>query len=1134
MNTISGLSRWFRHVAIVAAGPITAMGVNATAAEYFVSPAGKDTASGKAEAEAFATLSKGISVLKPGDTLTMLPGTYRESVVATLTGMPDAPITIRAKYPGTVLMRGDRDLYDFHLAEGMKYTYWTAFSQRVEGVAERSGLWMYKPMLSVTDVEQNLGSFYQDADNGRLYVHTSDSAHPDFRALAASVTDGCGLAFESSRHVIVDGLSFTGYNHRDYGQKHGSRTRWGLMFWNGEGIQIRRCTAFLNSGGIHLKGGRDQVIEDCYAFANFSPFQDIGGNILGWGIARTTFRNNVVENFQDIPSSAGDITFYGGAPEGECLMEGNIAIHAGQMVKGGFGEDTVERGNVALGRGAYFYRTPDATNLLLRDNESLDALRNYADPITHDYRLQSDAPLRGAGPDGADPGPHPYKDEVFYVSPEGNDAAAGTSLKHAWRTLAHAARNARPGQTVYVTAGAYRESLKPAHSGMADAPIRFFRYGRDRVVLEGGGLLAAGIDLTGRSHVHVKGFTVRNFAECGVRIEGGEGMGIEQVMVKGAGGDAVSITGARDVLFMRNMVHGSQGAGLRLARSSGIIAIGNLFDANAMAGIACDDASARELWSDQNAFAPSQTVLASIENMRFDTLSAWREASGLDPGSLAAMPGYRDEADGGLRPDSALLGRGPMAAPIGPYLRYIVQAPLPIERVAVHATTTTTADIEWWTPTRQARTSLAWGETPECDNRLDLSPSVFHTASLIGLEPDTEYFFRVTAPATVEEVRIGPYADTQSAPMPAVLTAPQRFQTPKADAPARTFHVSLAGDDRWSGLSPQAAWRTISHAAGAVRAGDTVFIHAGEYEECVLVRATGDEGRPVTFRAAPGETVWMTGSDRNRATAFRLAAKHHVHLDGLHFREFRYVPHGGDVISVAGGSHHRITRCFYDGRVSDGYMANFVRASGARNLLVENCVMINGMGEGLVFHQCPGAVVRHSVFYNNFIRAMSFFAESADDTLTLSHNLICDNIPAKTGNALIRLGYLEALRADHNGYFSRIGPDERRLVEAHNIGGARVGHRTPGSYLGERLMLADIQRQTGQEKGSFFGNPGIGAAKELTPSQGNRGEWLKVEMRWNGKAFETLGFADFFAHPNSPFARSKAGKPIGLDPKVFH
>ena len=315
-------------------------------------------------------------------------------------------------------------------------------------------------MLSVAEVERNLASFYQDPETTRLYVHTADSSHPDWNALTVSVSNGFGMHLAPSSHdVVIDGLAFTGYNSRDFPEGPGSQSRWGLLVDSrSERVVVRRRTSFLNSGGIFLSGPTDALVEDCYAFANFGRFLGIGGNILAWSGHNTTFRRNVVEAFCDVPTSAADITFYGGEradgkpPSG--LMEHNLAIRGGQMVKGAFGkENTVEKGNCVVGRGADFFRVPDRSNLLLVNNESPAALRTYADPIAHDYRLQSDVPNRGTGPDGTDPGPLPYRDEVFFVSPTGDDANAGTSLAEAWRTLAHAARKARAGHTVYVTEG---------------------------------------------------------------------------------------------------------------------------------------------------------------------------------------------------------------------------------------------------------------------------------------------------------------------------------------------------------------------------------------------------------------------------------------------------------------------------------------------------------------------------------------------------------------------------------------------------------------------------------------------------------------------------------------------------------
>src|SRR5262249_42131627 len=155
---------------------------------------------------------------------------------------------------------------------------------------------------------------------------------------------------------------------------------------------------------------------------------------------------------------------------------------------------------------------------------------------------------------------------------------------------------------------------------------------------------------------------------------------------------------------------------------------------------------------------------------------------------------------------------------------------------------------------------------------------------------------------------------------------------------------------------------TIGQAAELARAGDTVVIHAGTYEETVVIRSSGSEAAPIVFRAAPGETVWMDGSARFRSTAFRISGKHYIQIDGLHFHHFRYAPDLAPILRINGGSHITISRCFHDGREQQGYVPAFVAATETEHLLLENDVMINGMGEGLSALRCPDITVRHCVF----------------------------------------------------------------------------------------------------------------------------------------------------------------------------
>lgn len=78
--------------------------------------------------------------------------------------------------------------------------------------------------------------------------------------------------------------------------------------------------------------------------------------------------------------------------------------------------------------------------------------------------------------------------QTYFVSPSGDDAAAGTSEAMAWRTSAKVnAATLAPGDTVaFQRGGVWQESLQPTSSGTSEAPITFTAYGEgDAPVFDG-------------------------------------------------------------------------------------------------------------------------------------------------------------------------------------------------------------------------------------------------------------------------------------------------------------------------------------------------------------------------------------------------------------------------------------------------------------------------------------------------------------------------------------------------------------------------------------------------------------------------------------------------------------------------
>lgn len=78
----------------------------------------------------------------------------------------------------------------------------------------------------------------------------------------------------------------------------------------------------------------------------------------------------------------------------------------------------------------------------------------------------------------------------------------------------------------------------------------------------------------------------------------------------------------------------------------------------------------------------------------------------------------------------------------------------------------------------------------------------------------------------------------------------------------REIHVAKNGSDRLAGTKDQ-PFLTISKAAQAARAGDTVIVHAGEYREWVKPAYGGTSNvNRITYQAAEGEKVVIKGSER--------------------------------------------------------------------------------------------------------------------------------------------------------------------------------------------------------------------------------------------------------------------------------
>jgi hypothetical protein len=124
-----------------------------------------------------------------------------------------------------------------------------------------------------------------------------------------------------------------------------------------------------------------------------------------------------------------------------------------------------------------------------------------------------------------------------------------------------------------------------------------------------------------------------------------------------------------------------------------------------------------------------------------------------------------------------------------------------------------------------------------------------------------------------------------------------------------SFYVSTTGDDSNPGTQT-APWRTVQHAADTVRAGSTINVRGGVYEELVSIKASGNQSDGyITFRSYPGERAILDAehfAPSGRNGVLTIQNKSYVRIESFEIRNFRTAEHRLTPlgISVMGSGSH--------------------------------------------------------------------------------------------------------------------------------------------------------------------------------------------------------------------------------------
>ncbi len=1021
------------------------------ATEFFVNKEGVDSNAGTSRAAAFLTIQKGVDALQPGDTLSIGRGEYAEAVARKGLGSEEKETIIRAEMRGTVLLRGDADAPVFKPMPGTRQTFVADFKGDVQAVYEVDTLKRLAAQAMLAEVEFQPGSSFYDAAESKLYVSSTDLRPADQHRYSIPVAGAHGLMLEQPKRVVLDGIAARGFEKVVMQTWHTESCTWGIVFKEAKNCVIRHCTAFLNGGGIltrsEYEGGN--LIEDCVAYGNISPHGFESGGVVAVAVRNDTLRRCVAYK------SGVGVRLYGGEGHGrieQSLGWGNV-LDLG--AKGGkMGEISEIRECVALSslpakgpmehsiigyKNVYLEGVPAGTDTSIRLTfERVNRDTEFADPLNFDFRLQSTSTMRASAPDKSDRGPFPYQPNVFYVKPDGDDAADGLSVKAAWKTLARASKNLRAGDTVYFEQGVYEGDVAIKGGKAGVAPICWRARGTARVLMPGA-----------------------------IRVEGSHGIEFERLNFA----STVSVTASERVRFNNcrffaadKALYASRCAGLTITHSefmrfthagvlldgcAGVELSSNVYDnrqAPAVAFRSSAEAAAALRYSDYNSYADARKGWMA-DGKAIALADARRTSQDIYARELQPVFAMRDGIPE-VTDRIALAVGGALGKSLGIHQDLLSNA-LSMTAPTVHSVTATTANIEWQM-SRGSVSGIAWGETPACEThgsyKVTNNDDTFRSFSLTGLKPGTTYYFKLTSAKLIYPL------DDQG---PGEVVDPKyeaiSFTTKAADPAPRTLYVATDGSDAASGLERGRAWRSIAHAASQALPGDTVWVAGGTYIEKVRVRATGTEGRPIQFKSIPGEKVILDGSGRRIETAFVINGKSHIAVDGFYFRDFRMDGQGNvsqRVINVNQSSHITLRRLLWDGR-GPGYSGGLLMGADSSDVLVSNCVMIRG-SDGLEVTSCPGFRVEHCVFISHMIEAVKLGTPA-----TLSSNIICDSSAFKAKNNIhfMSFGNQDAIVDRNNCYFLRTPETERTLYWVLNF-------KEEGKILGHtRMTLPEYKKR---------------------------------------------------------------------------
>jgi len=258
------------------------------AADYYVATNGSDTGNGSAS-QPFRTIQKGIdAVSQPGDTVTVLPGTYPEQLTLRAHGTPGKPIVIKAAKKQEVILDGAERVCGWRLLDGTHNVWGKEFGDKAP-YNNDNDRWDMPPRSEQVFVDGKRCVHARDplsdysftatlTDPARYTLKLPQGKNPD--TSITEITAKTSLLKARADNVVIEGFVF---------RRVRNTYQNAMVTLNGEGIEFRNNLLEYSSAGSGL------AIQTKHSRIHDNVFRHNGQFGFSVGGTENLIENNLVE-----------------------------------------------------------------------------------------------------------------------------------------------------------------------------------------------------------------------------------------------------------------------------------------------------------------------------------------------------------------------------------------------------------------------------------------------------------------------------------------------------------------------------------------------------------------------------------------------------------------------------------------------------------------------------------------------------------------------------------------------------------------------------------------------------------------------------------------------------------------------